>query len=185
LTIVDVHEHVFSPDRERYPFAPLQGRIAPFVAERPVAAEAMLDEMDAAGVARAVLVQASTAYGYDNAYAADSAAAHPQRFAAVCCIDVRAPDAAERLRYWIRERGMNGVRLINPGGAAAEDAGWVDDPATFPAWEAAAGLRVPVALQLKSGGLVRLPALLARFPDVRVIVDHCGSGRWRASRTFS
>jgi predicted TIM-barrel fold metal-dependent hydrolase len=170
--IVDLHEHVLSRDRERYPFNPPAGRIAAFVEERAVDAPAMRAELEAAGVARGILVQASTAYSDDNAYAVDSAAADPEHFAAVGCIDARAPDAGERLRYWVRERGLSGLRLFNPGGGAAEGSDWLDDPRTFGAWEAAAELGIPVAIQLKADALPRLPALLERFPTVPVILDH-------------
>ena len=172
MTIVDLHQHVLSPDRARYPFDPPTGRVAAFVEERALDAAAMRAELDAAGVARGILVQASTAYGYDNAYAVDSAAADPEQFAAVGCIDARAPDAAERLRYWVRERGMSGLRLFNPGGGATEGRDWLDDPRTFGAWEAAAELGIPVAIQLKADALPRLPALLERFSTVPVILDH-------------
>jgi 3',5'-cyclic AMP phosphodiesterase CpdA len=39
------------------------------------------------------VVQASTAYGHDNSYAAEAIAAHPGRFAGVFSVDVLAPDA--------------------------------------------------------------------------------------------
>lgn len=170
--IVDLHQHVLSPDRTRYPFDPPTGRVAAFVEERALDAAAMRAELDLAGVARGILVQASTAYGYDNAYAADSAVADPGHFAAVGCIDARAPGAAERLRYWVRERGISGLRLFNPSGGAAEGSDWLDDPRTFGAWEAAADLGIPVAIQLKTDALPRLPALLERFATVPVILDH-------------
>ncbi len=47
----------------------------------------------AAGVDKSVLVQASSAYAFDNSYVADSVAAHPERFTGVFSIDVVAPDA--------------------------------------------------------------------------------------------
>lgn len=176
MTIVDLHQHVLAPDRARYPFDPPGGRVAAFVEARALDACAMRAELDAAGVARGVLVQASTAYGYDNAYAADCAFADPQRFAAVGCVDVRANDAAECLRYWVRERGLSGLRLFAPGGAA-EDGGWLDDPRTFAAWETAEGLRIPIAIQLKPAALPRLPRLLERFPGVVVLLDHAAQVR--------
>jgi predicted TIM-barrel fold metal-dependent hydrolase len=172
VTIYDIHPHVVSADRERYPYDPIGGKASAWVASRPVTAEALLAEMDAAGIAKAVLVHASTAYGYDNRYAADSAAAHPDRFASVACVDVRAADAPARLRYCIRERGMNGLRIFTSGSKDADDSAWLDDPATFPAWAAAAELGIPIAIQMKASGYERLATLLARFPGVRVVLDH-------------
>jgi L-fuconolactonase len=172
MDIYDIHPHVVATDTVRYPFAPISGKLSHWVEERPVTTEAMISEMDAAGIAKSVIVHASTAYGYDNSYAADSAAAHRDRFASVCCIDVRASDAGERLRYWIRERGMNGLRIFTSGSAQADDSAWLDDPATFPAWQAAADLGIPIAIQMKASAYERLAGLAKRFPSVPVILDH-------------
>jgi predicted TIM-barrel fold metal-dependent hydrolase len=172
MTIFDIHPHVVSADRERYPRDPIGGKASPWVASRPVSTAGLLAEMDGAGIAKAVLVQASTAYGYDNRYAADSAAAHPGRFASVACVDVRAPDAPARLRHWIRERGMSGLRIFTSGSKDADDSAWLDDPATFPAWAAAAELGIPIAIQMKARGYERLETLLRRFPGVPVVLDH-------------
>jgi predicted TIM-barrel fold metal-dependent hydrolase len=172
VKIVDIHPHVMSPDRERYPLTPAFDHVAPYVTERPISAEMMLADMQAAGVDQAALVHATMAYGYHNDYAADSAAAYPERFASVGSIDVRAADAPQRLRYWIRERGMNGMRIFTSGGTMAEDSDYLDDPATFPVWEMARELGIPVCLQMRTGGFARLHALFERFPEVPMIVDH-------------
>jgi L-fuconolactonase len=172
VEIIDSHPHVIGADRATYPFAPLGGKLAPW-ADPGLPAEQLLDEMDDAGVARAVLVQASTVYGYDNRYVADSVQAHPERFAGVCCIDVRAPDAAARLRHWIDDRRLAGMRIFTSGSAGADDSDWISDPATFPAWETAAELGIPVCLQMKASAFPRLDGLLRRFPGVAVVLDHC------------
>jgi predicted TIM-barrel fold metal-dependent hydrolase len=172
VDIIDIHPHVISADPARYPFAPISGKLSHWVEERPVTTEEMLVQMGAAGIAKSVLVHASTAYGYDNSYAADSAAAHPDRFTAVCCVDVRAADAPDRLRYWIRERHMTGLRIFTSGSAQADDSAWIDDPITLPAWEAAAELEIPVCLQMKAGGFPHLQTILKRFPKLPVILDH-------------
>jgi L-fuconolactonase len=172
VEIIDIHPHVISTDQKRYPFAPISGKLSHWVEERPVTTEEMLAQMDAAGIAKSVLVHASTAYGYDNSYAADSAAAHPDRFTSVCCVDVRAADAPERLRYWIRDRHMTGLRIFTSGSAEADDSAWIDDPVTMPAWEAASELAIPVCLQMKATGFPHLQTILKRFPTLPVILDH-------------
>jgi predicted TIM-barrel fold metal-dependent hydrolase len=172
VKIIDIHPHVMSPDRDRYPLSPAFDHVAPYVTERPISAEMMLADMEAAGIAQSVLVHSTMAYGYNNAYAADAAAAYPERFASVGSIDVRAADAPERLRYWVRERGMNGMRIFTSGGTMAEDSDYLEDPATFPVWEMARELGIPVCLQMRTGGFGRLTALFERFPEVPMIVDH-------------
>jgi predicted TIM-barrel fold metal-dependent hydrolase len=135
----------------------------------------MLAAMDAAGIRRSVLVHASTAYGYDNSYVADCAAAHPDRFRFIGAIDVTAPDAVEKLTYWVKERGMVGFRIFAQGSTTGEGAGeWLADPKTFPSWEKAQELDIPVCVQTRFGSFGMLAKLLERFPGVKAIVDHGG-----------
>src|SRR5438270_2609834 len=103
--VVDLHSHVIARDEQRYPRAPLGGKQSDWSQERPVSAAEMIAAMDEAGIERSVLVQASTCYGHDNSYVADTVAAHPQRFSGVFSVDVLAPDAAEKVRYW-KGRGL-------------------------------------------------------------------------------
>jgi predicted TIM-barrel fold metal-dependent hydrolase len=138
--------------------------------QRPVDTAEYLAAMDAAAIRRAVLVQPATAYGYDNSYAADSAAAHPGRLLAVGMVDVRRADAAERVAYWVRERGMAGLRIYGDG-TALDD--WLEDPQTFGAWETAAALGIPICVQTSFESLPILGRMLARFPSVNVLLDHC------------
>ena len=91
-SIVDIHPHIVSPDTQRYPLAPLGGKQSTWSAERPTTYHDLLEAMDEAGVAKAAIVHSSTAYGYDNSYAADAVTAVPSRFAGVYSIEVLAPD---------------------------------------------------------------------------------------------
>ena len=128
--------------------------------------------MDAAGVEKSVLVQASTCYGHDNSYVADAVAAHPDRFTGVFSADVLAPDATQRMRHWMG-KGLTGMRLFTTGSTMPDQADWLDDPRCFPAWELAQSAKLPVCLQMTAKAIPQLVALLDRFPRVRVILDHC------------
>lgn len=175
MTIFDIHPHVISPDRERYPHQNVFGHVEAFNSERPVDAERMLAEMDAAGIAKSVLVQTFLVYGYDNSYAADTAAAHPDRFGSVCTVDARAADAPERMRYWIRERKMDGLRVFASFANMAQNSDWIGDAAVNPTWEAAAELDIPVCVTVKFYSVPLLAKVLARFPTLRIILDHLGA----------
>src|SRR5665213_239138 len=80
LEIIDIHPHAISHDQIRYPFAPVGGKMSVWAKERPVDGDELAASMDKAGIRRAVIVHASTAYGYDNSYVADVVAAHKDRF---------------------------------------------------------------------------------------------------------
>jgi predicted TIM-barrel fold metal-dependent hydrolase len=169
--VIDVHSHVIASDTRRYPLSPLSGHQSDWSRERPVGFERMIAAMDEAGVARAVLVQASTCYGHDNAYVADAVAAHPERFAGVFSVDVFGPDAPERIRHWMAE-GLAGLRVFIAGHTAAAKGARLDDPGSFPAWEFAREAGIPVCVQLRTAGLPQLQAMLERFPQVRIVLDH-------------
>jgi L-fuconolactonase len=175
VEIIDIHPHVISKDVARYPFNPIGGKMSGWSVERPADCDAMLTAMDAAGIRRSILVHASTAYGYDNSYVADCAAAHPDRFRFIGAIDVTSPDAVEKLTYWVKERGMAGFRIFAQGSTTGEGAGeWLADPKTFPAWEKAHEFGIPVCVQTRFGSFGMLSKLLDQFPGVKTIVDHGG-----------
>lgn len=169
--IIDTHLHAVSPDTSRYPLRQVDLPGNSWVKTAPASAEDLIAQMDAAGVARGVLVQPVGAYGTDNSYVADAGAAHPDRLATVCVIDMTAPDRLEQLRYWTQARGIGGVRLFS---VPTPQVPWLDDPATFEVWEACQDWGVKVSVCLLPEELPRLGQVLARFPDTPVALDHCG-----------
>jgi L-fuconolactonase len=168
---IDIHPHVISSDVERYPNAPVGGHKSDWSRERPVSVEQMIAAMDEAGIAKSALVQASTCYGHDNSYVADAVAAHPDRFTGVFSVDVLAPDAPDKIRFWVG-RKLSGMRLFTAGSTMPNQADWVDDPRSFPAWECASEIGIPVCMQMTVKALPQLVRMLERFPKARVILDH-------------
>lgn len=169
--IIDIHPHVIGADTARYPNAPVGGHKSEWSRERPVSAEQMISAMDQAGIAKSVLVQASTCYGHDNSYVADSVRAHPDRFTGVFSVDPLAPDAPAKMRYWA-DRRLTGMRLFTAGSTMPNQADWVDDPRSFPAWECASELELPVCMQMTVKAIPQLIHMLERYPKVVVILDH-------------
>jgi predicted TIM-barrel fold metal-dependent hydrolase len=169
-SIVDTHTHVVSPDHDRYPLNPreLSGQ---WYLDGPASAEDLAQAMSETGVSQAVLVQGVGAYTYDNRYAADSAAADPEHFVSACCIDVEADDARERLRYWIEERGMAGIRLF---ALSRKGPSWLIDARTYPVWALATELGAHVIVTILPHQLDELERVLGHFPEVPVSLDHCG-----------
>ena len=181
VRIVDAHAHIISSDQARYPYAPFAGALPDFLTERDraVDAEELTRRMALAGVAKAVLVQYSSAHGYDNRYVLDTAAAHGDRFVAVCTIDGRLPDAPDQLTMAVQEQGAAGVRIRAPGRSAGLE--WLT---CAPLWLSAQELQVPVCVHfmenVQAEGVPLLAALLRQFPSVRVVLDHAGNPPWRA-----
>lgn len=167
--LVDTHVHVISDDQSRYPLQPaaLPGT---WYRDAPVTADELLALMGGAGVDRAVLVQPMSAYSYDNRYTADSARAHPDRFASACIVDVDGPDAPGELDRWVTEQGMGGVRLF---GITNPPATWLGEPRCAAVIERAARLGAPVSVLCLSDHLPRVRRTLEQFPDVPITLDHC------------
>ncbi|KHL02935.1 amidohydrolase family protein [Sinomonas humi] len=182
MHIVDSHCHVLAADTDAYPRAPLGGKQSVWATERPVTADELLARMDETGIAQAVLVQATTAYGYDNSYVLDSAARWPDRFVAVGTFDPIADDADRRLGD-LTAQGLAGVRLFTTGSTVTEQGLWFADEATDEFWSAASREGIPVCLQLRLGEDTSpvLAGLLSRHPDAVVLLDHCGYPEVRSS----
>ena len=161
--IIDTHTHVVSSDKVTHPLDPgAQG----WSTEVSNNVEDLIAEMDRAGVDCATLVQPNATYGLDNSYQCDSAKQHAPRTVAVGILDPAAPDAADKLSYWVNERGMQGVRLQSQ----AEP----DDPRCDALWQRAAGLGIPISLG--GGGqpekVHRMRHVGARHPNVIFAPDH-------------
>jgi predicted TIM-barrel fold metal-dependent hydrolase len=160
--ILDTHVHVVADDRDRYP-----------VRDDPpdwplVTGTDLIAQMDANDVDRAMLVQSFFTYGFDNSYALDCAAAAPDRFDVVVVIDQTEQGAAALLSHLVLERGVRGVRLMPKG--MPEGVLW--DPRTFPVWERAGELGIPVLVAAEIQHVPAMPAVLERFPEVTVCFEH-------------
>ncbi|TCG09662.1 amidohydrolase [Paraburkholderia steynii] len=169
--VVDTHTHAISPDKARYPLAPVGGHQSEWSAKRPVSFEGLLAAMDEAGIGRAVVVQASTVYGNDNSYVVEAVRSHPDRFAGVFSIDVLAADAVSQMQRWL-DAGLSGLRLFTTGSTMPGQAGWLDDERSFPVWDYAQKHDVSICLQMTAQGIPALLNMLSRFPDIRVLLDH-------------
>jgi L-fuconolactonase len=173
MLLVDTHIHVLAADTTKYPIDPIGGIQSEWSKGNHLTAEEFIEHMSAAGVSQATLVQASTVHGYDNTFCAECCARYPEKFVGVCCIDPLLPDGADTLSYWVTDWDMRGVRFFSAGSSVAEGR-WIDDPATFPVWERAQLLGIPIAIQVRATGLGMVRNMLRRFEGVNVLLDHLG-----------
>lgn len=171
MLIVDTHPHIMTLDTAAYPPAPVGGTQSAWSRGVSLTGAEFAPMMARAGVSAATVVQASTVYGYDNSYLADSVEALPGIFAGVCSVDPVADDAADRLGYWISERGLHGVRLFATS-AGAGTLFSLDDPRLEGFWAKAAQLGIPVDVQVRYPGIDAVGRLLERHPGIPVILDH-------------
>lgn len=169
--ILDIHPHIITTDEKTYPRDPLGGTQSGWSRDRPTTDDQLVAAMDAAGVAKAAIVQASTCYGFDNSYVADAVARRPQRFSGVFSVDVLAADAPDKIRYWVG-RKLAGLRLFTTGSTMPGQGDWFADPKVYPAYQTCGELGIPVCMQMKQEAVPLLTPLLQRFSNVRFIIDH-------------
>jgi len=179
--IVDTHVHVVARDEARYPLRP-SGVGSQWFREHPVTAEQYLATATDAGVDRAVLVQAHGAYGSDNAYVLEALRVAPDRFVGVVIVDPADRDPAARLRELAAVPGCHGVRLF---GIGATTPTWFDGEVGAALWEGAVDLDLRIVATLLAPELPRLSTMLARHPDVPVVLDHCGFPDLRGGPPFT
>jgi L-fuconolactonase len=170
-SIVDTHAHVISADAQRYPLQPIGGIQSSWSQAHCVSHEELIAAMDESGIDKAVVVQASTAYGFDNSYLADTVAAHPDRLTGVFAADVLAPEAVDKIELW-RRKGLTGLRLFTAGSTMQGQAGWLNDPRSYEAWAYVTDVGLPVCVQMRPQGIPQLSEVLERFPEATILIDH-------------
>jgi predicted TIM-barrel fold metal-dependent hydrolase len=164
MLIVDAQAHIWTAGTPSPHHT--TGRPAPFTAND------LLAEMNGAGVDAALLAPP----GWDpggNKPSLDAAHAMPNRFAVTGDIDWSAPPDPKRIRNWLNQPGMYGLRLSfnTPGKLpllTGTDLDWL--------WTEAERADVPVML-LVPGAVSAVGKLAARFPGLRLCVDHLGIPR--------
>jgi L-fuconolactonase len=169
--IVDIHPHIISSDTNRYPISPVGGKRSAWSEKRHATFEELIVAMDEAGIGKTAIVQTVSIHGYDNSYLADSVALRPKRCTGVFSLDMLAADAPEKIRYWVKERNLSGLRVYT-GGLTNKQSTSLSDPKTFPGWECAGELGIAVSVSLRPEGVPQLLVLINQFPQVRIIVDH-------------
>ena len=170
--IVDTHMHVWADNPQLYPFD------HPYIdnfqkAPHPATLEMLIDDMDRNRCTHAVLVQVIY-HGWDNSYVADCVARHPDRFRAHGLIDPTDPKVAERMEFWIRERGLHGMRfsaIYYQNGTHGGD-GWIDAEETHQVWRTAERLGAVFNFFIAAKQLPRLERMVRAHPEVPVIIDH-------------
>jgi predicted TIM-barrel fold metal-dependent hydrolase len=181
--VVDTHTHVIAPDEERFPLRPPPSltHFRGWYREVPVSVEGLLEEMDGAGVDKAVLVQAYSAYGSDNAYVTAAGAAHADRGTVVVIVDGGTAGAAS-LRELAEQAEVTGVRLFAIGNPSLPR---LDDEFAAPVWDAAIALELRVVVTILAPQLPELRTVLARHPDTPIVLDHCGFPDVTGGASFS
>lgn len=165
MKIIDSQMHAWYPNTPERPWVP--NSLAPHLPEFLI--EDVLKTIDEGGVHRCIIVPVSCT-GFDNEYSLAAARANPDRLAVMGRFDPDAPDAREQLAGWLDQQGMLGIRLFFAGEPWMS---MLSDERYAWFWADAERLQIPLML-LIPGNMRALHPIMARHPDLRVIIDHAG-----------
>ena len=161
---IDSHLHVWSHDPDTYPYREGEGN--------PAArgdAEFLLDLMDRADVAAALIVQ-PIVHGFDHSYVDDTLASWPDRFVGMCLVDPQDPDPVGMLDELVG-RGYRGVRF-NPG--LWREGELMNGDVGRALYKRAGELGIPVGFLVSPHNYQEIETLASIYPDTDAIIDHFG-----------
>lgn len=164
MLIADSQVHVWGANTPRRPWP---GR-AHAQREIPLGHEELLQEMNAAGVDRVVIVPPSWE-GDRNDLALAAVKAHPDRFAIMGRFNPEAPVAPQAIDGWRKQPGMLGMRfsfhipvLQQPLIDGKYD--WV--------WSEAEKQGIRLMILVPQHMVQAIDDVAARYPDLRIVMDH-------------
>ena len=164
MTIVDTHAHIYHGDETRYPMIP-----EPYRPEEGIGTiEHLRKSMEESGIGRVALVQTGSAYKWDNRLLGDIALANREDMTGVCNLNPMDPASVEELQRLATQYNVKGLRL-EPGRDAEPP---YDNEGSTRLFEAARDLDVVICAHHHVQLAGELAALLSRFPDVPVVLDH-------------
>jgi len=170
MRIVDSQVHLWAADTPDRPWPP--GRAAQAQKPYPVTKEALLLQMDLAGVSRVVIVPPSWE-GDRNELALEAARLYPDRFAVMGRIALEKPESRALVPGWKKQPGMLGMRFTFHTDLQRP---WLTDGTADWLWPAAEKAGIPLMV-LVPGSLDVLAKIAERHPGLRLTIDHVGLRR--------
>lgn len=165
MFIADAQVHIWAPNTPERPWRP--GR-KPHK-DIPLGAVELLREMEAAGVARAVLVPPYWE-AERNDVVLEAAARHPDRFAVMGRLDTEVPGARDQVGGWRKRPGMLGMRFsfhrpdVPPVFDESRVQWWL--------WEEAEKAGVPIMLLVPHSLIYLVDRVAERYPGLKLVLCH-------------
>src|SRR5690349_11301781 len=175
--IIDTHLEVWTDD-PRFPFHhPERPKLTVADAKMPAPIENQVEQMKDFGLKYAVLINPRY-FGWDSSYISYSLHKYPKLFVAHGLIDPLDPKVHERLRYWVKEHGFQGMRfspIYHPKGT------WLNSKDLYPLWKEAEKLHAVFNFYILPHQMPMLEDMAGRFPGVKIVIDHLGKPDLKAA----
>lgn len=165
--LIDTHVEVWTID-PKFPFGHPENPNARPTESAPI--ENQVAQMKDYAIKYAVLINPRY-FGWDNSYINHSLLSDPKLFVAHGLLNPLDPKAPEKLRYWIKDRGFQGMRfspLYHPKSA------WLNDKSQYPIWREAERLGAVFNFYILPHQMPMLAEMAERFPGVKIVIDHLG-----------
>lgn len=166
--IIDTHLEVWTLD-PKFPFNhPEAGKKLNVEMAAPI--ENQVQQMKDFGLRYAVLINPRL-FGWDNSYIAHSLESYPDLFVAHGLLQPEDPKIADNLKYWVNERGFQGMRfspIYHPKST------WLNSPDHYELWRTAEKLGAVFNYYIAPHQMPMLEEMAGRFPGVKIVVDHAG-----------
>jgi len=163
MLIVDSQVHIWAANTPERPWAEGAKPHRP----QPFGKNELLQEMQAAGVDRVVIVPPSLDRTR-NDLALDAAQLHPGQFAVMGKINPALPESRGALASWRDQPGMLGLRFnFKKNMARLSDPGYMGW-----LWAEAEAANVPVYVGVDHPAVKLVDAVAERHPHLRIILDH-------------
>lgn len=162
---IDAHQHFWQPLRGDYDWMPADNPVL----SRPYAPADLWPQMQAAGVAGTILVQAAATV-HETEYMMGLADATPWVLGVVGWVDFENPGDLAHLKRLARHPKFKGVRPMIQDIA---DDDWMLRGDVQWAFEALSDLGLTFDALGFPRHLPNFLTILTRYPDMRVVVDHC------------
>ncbi|MCS7023558.1 MAG: amidohydrolase [Bryobacteraceae bacterium] len=165
--IIDTHVEVWTLD-PKFPFRHPEN--PNLKVSQPAPIENQVEQMKEFGLTYAVLINPRY-YGWDNSYISHCLKRYPKLFVAHGLINPEDPKVTEKLRYWVKEHGFQGMRfspIYHPQST------WLNSKQHYPLWREAERLGAVFNFYILPHQMPMLEEMAGRFPGVKIVVDHLG-----------
>ena len=164
MQIVDSHPHIYSGDIKEFPS--IDDAWEP---GEPASVEDLKKHMNDNGVSKAVFIQTSTYYGFDNKYVIESANTNKDWATGVITLDPDKPENLEFLEKTVKNSNIRGLRGIK------DSNGKITSQSVYNLWGKALELNIPVNCMVMDDldTSFEINQIAKDLYPLKIIIDHC------------